>query len=96
MRALFFIIIAVGYAEFSFSVPPKTAPAQPANKSSSSTSLNFDAEDVGAKRRDPLESIVTRNKVDASTSLVQRRTNWKDEINESMEYMGALPPLEMP
>ena len=88
-----------GYAGIASAAPPESQKQSPsaAGKKASATTLNFEEEDVGGKRRDPLGSIANRGQADVSTNLIQLRTDWDDEIAESMNYIGgALPSLELP
>ena|SRR3989338_777644 len=68
----------------------------PKEKQGSSTTVNFDEENVGGKRRDPLGSIINRNQAEVKTNLIQLRIDWNDEINDSFHYIGQFPSLEMP
>jgi hypothetical protein len=99
MRVMFLFLIAIGVTGSAFSTPPKSGNPKPqpaGSKRAGSTTLNFEEEDVGGKRRDPLGSIVNRSQVTTTTNLIQLRTNWEEEINDSMDYIGTIPPLQMP
>ncbi len=101
MRSMLLGLILSGVSSGLLAAPPEktgqnSSSASPGGKRGGSTTLNFDEEDVGGKRRDPLGSIVNRSQADVKTNLIQLRTDWNEEINDSIHYIGGFTPLEIP
>lgn len=101
MRRVILGLILSGVSSGLWAAPPEKAgekgsPSSPGGKRAGSTTLNFEEEDVGGKRRDPLGSIVNRSQADVKTNLIQLRTDWNEEINDSIHYIGGFTPLKIP
>ncbi len=101
MRSVLLGLILSGISSGLLAAPrekagEKGSSASPGGERGGSTTLNFDEEDVGGKRRDPLGSIVNRSQADVKTNLIQLRTDWNEEIDDSIHYIGGFAPLEIP
>ena len=93
----FLICVAVGgYSVWVWADPATVHRKEtPAETKARGTSHTFDEEDIAGKRRDPLGSLIKRNQVDMKTDLIQLRTDWNEKIEDSLDQIGSVPPVDI-